>query len=250
MLMSVVDLAVAGQVFPELAGARVLITGLTTAAGVDMARAFADHKAHLVVQTVEDGPEMTALGAVLTQSSAALQVFSTPIATNEDAVRLTQSAAQEFGGLDAVVNIIEFSERDFEGCHSLAEIETLIARRLGPAMFVTRVAANRMRLTMTEGSILNVVRCPVPADGAEQALIGVIRTALAAMTRGEAREWAGEVIRINAIGPRGLPGDDTAGAVLTSEPDMAHLALHLASRKGRPLTGYVFDAEGAARRRC
>ena len=36
----------------------------------------------------------------------------------------------------------------------------------------------------------------------------------------------------------------TAGACLTNEPDIATLALYLASRKGRSLSGHVFDADG------
>jgi 3-oxoacyl-[acyl-carrier protein] reductase len=36
----------------------------------------------------------------------------------------------------------------------------------------------------------------------------------------------------------------SGGAVLTNEPDVATLALYLASHKGRSLSGHVFDADG------
>ncbi len=247
MFMSVVELKSGGQVFPELAGARVLVTGLTASAGVDVARAFAEHKARLVVQSPEESPEITALGAVLAEQASDIKLYNSPVTSNEDAVRLAQNAAQAFGGLDTVINIISFTSADLAAARSFAEVENLVADKLLPATLITRVAANRMRLTMTEGSILNVVLCPAPADGAQSALIGVIRAALAAMTRGEAKDWAGEAIRINAIGPR---SDATKGAVLSSEPDIAFLGLQLASKKGRQLTGHVFDAEGVASRRC
>ena len=250
MYMSVVELKTGGQVFPELAGARVLITGLTATAGVDVARAFAEHKARLVIQSPEESPELTALAAVLAETASEIKLYNSAVGGNEDAVRLAQNAAQAFGGLDTVINIISFSSEDLAKARSVDEIENLVAGKLLPATLITRVAANRMRLTLTEGSILNVVLCPVPASGAEAALIGVIRAALAALTRGEAKDWAGEVIRINAIGPRGGMGEPTTGAVLNSEPDIAFLGLHLASKKGRQLSGHVFDAEGVASRRC
>jgi 3-oxoacyl-[acyl-carrier protein] reductase len=76
----------------------------------------------------------------------------------------------------------------------------------------------------------------------------VARTALAAITRGEAAAWAPHGIRVNAIGPRATTPD--AGAYLTSEPDIAALALYLASKRSRTLTGHIFDAAGVAARRC
>ena len=217
---------------------------ITTAAAF---LAFAEHKARLVIQSPEESPEITALGAVLAETACDIKFYNAPVGSTDDAVRLAQNAAQAFGGLDTVINIICFSSADLAGARSVTEVENLVADKLLPATLITRVAANRMRLTLTEGSILNVVLCPVPANGAEAALIGVIRAALAAMTRGEAKEWAGEAIRINAIGPR---SEATVGAVLSSEPDIAYLGLQLASKKGRQLTGHVFDAEGVASQHC
>jgi 3-oxoacyl-[acyl-carrier protein] reductase len=63
------------------------------------------------------------------------------------------------------------------------------------------------------------------------------------MTAKEARAWASQGIRVNAVGPCVL---GSAGAALSNEPDVATLALHLASRKGRSLSGHVFDADGMA----
>jgi 3-oxoacyl-[acyl-carrier protein] reductase len=65
------------------------------------------------------------------------------------------------------------------------------------------------------------------------------------MTAKEARTWAPQGIRVNAVGPC-IMGDpsQSGGAVLTNEPDVATLALYLASHKGRSLSGHVFDADG------
>jgi 3-oxoacyl-[acyl-carrier protein] reductase len=66
---------------------------------------------------------------------------------------------------------------------------------------------------------------------------------VAAMTRLQAEEWASKAIRINAIVPQTLPTGPEP--VLRSEPDMATLALYLASKRGKGLSGLLFEAQGA-----
>ena len=50
MLMSVIEEARSAPAYPELAGKRVLVTEVSSSCGVDIARAFADHKARLILQ--------------------------------------------------------------------------------------------------------------------------------------------------------------------------------------------------------
>ena len=71
----------------------------------------------------------------------------------------------------------------------------------------------------------------------------LIKSAVAAMTRLEAEAWAGKAIRFNAIVPQTLPVGGEP--VLRSEPDMAALALYLASARGKNLSGLLFEAEAA-----
>lgn len=251
MLMSVVSQDDVAASYPELAGARVLVTGLTAATGVDLARAFADHKAELVLQTPDETPEITELAAVLAQTASEIRLYTEPLGAGEAAVAFAKTAAQAFGGLDAAINIVTIGARDLAGITTTAEVEALVSAKLAPVLEMTRVIANRMRLTLGTGLILNVIVAPAARTGADAALIGILRATLASMTRAEAEAWAAQAIRINAIAPRvSLPGERPSGACLTSEPDIAALALHLASKKGRQLTGHVFDAEGVAARDC
>jgi 3-oxoacyl-[acyl-carrier protein] reductase len=87
---------------------------------------------------------------------------------------------------------------------------------------------------------------PHPENARQEAVAAFARTVLASMTVKEATSWARQGIRVNAVGPRVLRGECSAGAYLTNEPDIAALAVHLASRKGRSLSGHVFDADGTA----
>lgn len=243
MFMSVVTHAPNVPVYAELAGARVLVTGLSPTSGVDLARGFADHKCRLVLQTSEDGPETDALMTLLAEAAAETHMFTTDLGNGDAAVRFAQGSAQAFGGLDVAVNLIEVTSDDIAGRTTLDEIEDLVSQKLLASMLMSRVIANRMRLMLTEGLVLNVVLMTPPTNDVEQAFAGILRTALATVTRREAAQWADQSIRINAIGPRGAIESARSGACLSSGPDIAALALYLASRKGQQLTGHVFDAE-------
>lgn len=239
MLMSVIEPELASSVYGELAGARVLITGLNSGGGVDVARAFADHKARLIIQTRELSPEMVELAAHLAETALDVKLFEESVDDQEAAIRLAQKSAKAFGGFDAVVNFVTGPDLgDIGGDYE--DIESYVSRTLAPATLITRVAANRMRLMRTEGLILNVARTAPASNAREEALTGILRAALAEATRREAEEWADAGIRINAIGPRGADG---AGHCLASEPEIAALALYLASRRGRTLSGQMFDAQ-------
>ena len=246
MYMSVVASRPCLPVYPELAGARVLLTGLTSAIGVDIARAFADHKARLVVQSPDNSPAMTELVAVLAETAAEIRLFNDPLADASEAMRLAQTAAQEMGGLDLVINLVAIDEDAVAPDAPLAEVEAAVSDALLGAVLATRVAANRMRLTWCQGAILNVVALPQGAKGHVAAMADIAYATLGAVTRGEAKEWAEHGIRINGAAPR-RNAEQRCNA---AEADMAALALYLASRKGRGLSGHLFDADGIAAARC
>ena len=187
------------------------------------------------------------------ETAASVKLSTEPFATGDAAVRYCQQETAAAGGIDVLVNLIAISRAEARACSGMNDVEDLVsAKLLGPTL-MSRVAANRMRLTLGTGLVLKVVRMATLETDAEMAVAGIVRTALAAMTRSEAQHWADQAIRINAVGPSNVMGGilgGSCGACLTSEPDIAALALYLASRKGRQLSGHVFDAEGVAGRGC
>ncbi len=234
---------------PELSGARVLITGLTSACGFDVARAFADHGARLIIQSPEDSQEMTELAAVLAESASEIRLFNDPLQSDAEAVRLVQAAVQDFGGIDAVINLVAVDPRAVSKLETIEDVEDLVSDTLRLPLQLTEVAANRMGLVWIEGSILNVVRVGEMAGGRAMMLADVLRAELADLTRALAQHWADKGIRINAVAPPSsiaVMGGQGAG----SDADLAAIALQLASRKGRSVSGHVLDAEGADRRWC
>ena len=250
MLMSVAEIARNAGMYPELAGARVLVTGVQATRGVDLVRAFGDHGCRMVLQIPEISQEIDALLGHVAQTALDIHVHHDPIDTAEDAVRFAQSAAKYFGGFDIVVNLIAFDTGDLSSATSVGELEDLIAERFQAAARTTGVAANRMGLTWTHGSVLNILRISEPRSDAEAAVAGLARAALQALTRGEAAKWADQSVRINGVAPRAVIGAKALSVAdddcVRSEPDVAALALYLASQDGDSLTGLIFDAEGTA----
>ena len=248
MLMTVMGRDSGASYYGELAGVRVLITGLSPTCGVDVARRFADHRGRIVVHATETSPELDAVTTMLAENAAEVKLFTDACRDSEAAVRFAKTAVQAFGGLDVVVNLVPVSIDELANRKSFADVEDLVAEKLMLPVHVTRIVANRMRLTLNEGLVLNVMTMPAPRTPAEAALAGVARSALAAVTRGEAERWATEGIRVNGGGPSALLAE--AGAKTASDLDIAALALYLASRPGRTLTGQIFDAAGVAKRGC
>lgn len=249
MLMSVIAREYSAVSMPELQGARVLLTGLTSSAGFDVARSFADHGARLILQSPEDGPEITELVAVLAECAPEVCHFGGRLESDEDTARLVQGAVQNFGGIDAVVNLVSIDARAVRSLETPEDVEDLVSNALGMALSVTERAANRMRLVWTEGSILNVVRVEDGAGGRAMMLADMLRMELSHLTRGLAQKWAAYGIRINAIAPPSSIGA-MGGDVQASDADLAAIAVQLASATGRSVSGHMLDAAGASRRWC
>lgn len=244
MLMSVVKDQSRNGHYPELTGARVMITGLAPGHGVDIARAFADHNCRLLLQTPKASPELDGVLEVLAKTARDIVVTTDEIANSDVAMRFAQRAVTSYGGLDVAINIARLNASDFIAHATSAEVEDKVAAVLSGPTSITRVLANRMRLTWTEGLILNIVTQGPVKTTAEAALGSLVRAALAAITREEAKNWASQAVRVNAVAPGDGQGTGSIRDGMSSEPEIAALALHLASKRGRALSGLVFDATG------
>ena len=237
MLIGTLDEVEFAPEYPELAGKRVLVTGVSGPLGIDVVRAFAEARARLVVQAVEDGPETQALAEIIAPYAMDVKLFADPLAGSDQMLRFAREAAQKFGGLDVVVNLAQTTEPP--GSADAEGIEALVADALAMPVLATRVAVNRMRTMMSAGVIINVVTAPRQAKLGGQMLAQIARHALASFTRSEAEAAAVDSIRVNAIVPAAGKAD---GGVLSGTADIASLALHLASGRGPELSGLVFEA--------
>lgn len=226
------------EVYPEIAGKRVLILGITSAHGIDIARAFAEHRARLILQIDEPSAETDALGEVLAPVATDLQIFNDPLKTGEDVVAFSRRAMAAFGGIDVAIVLVPLSLGCSDG--SIAAVEARLSEVLLTPCLVSRVATNRMKMLGIAGVVLHVARLPRNASAEDLAFASAAKATLATMVRSEARAVAADGIRINAVAP------ETAGASghgLAGEADVAALALFLATGRGSTLSGQVFEAD-------
>jgi 3-oxoacyl-[acyl-carrier protein] reductase len=245
MLMSIIEGAKSAPSYPELAGKRVLITGLTSACGVDIVRAFAEHKGRLVLQFEEESEQAQVIPEIAAPIALDIQTLG-PVAPEPEAVtQFARQVVQAYGGLDVVINLVPLSLGQLGAASTTADIERVVADRLLLPCLISKIAANRMAVAWNEGLILNVATLAPPPEPRARAFAGVVKAALTAMTRGQAEEWAGKSIRFNAIAPQ--TAQAPAEPSLAGEPEVAALALFLASGRGKALSGHVFEAEATHR---
>jgi NAD(P)-dependent dehydrogenase (short-subunit alcohol dehydrogenase family) len=223
----------------SLTGKRVLVTGITSRTGIDIARSFVDAGARVILQCDEVSPVMQALAEMLAPDAAELSVHVTALASNEDILGFARHAVAEFGGLDMVVNVVELDGGAPQPRASYEVVEGRVSDVLLKACLTSRVAANRMRLMMKDGVVLTVATLSAEATQNERAFAQVVRSTLAAMTRAEAEAWASQGIRFYAVAP------DVLGVVARPnsgcEADVAQLALYLATGHGSALSGQTFE---------
>lgn len=243
MLMSVIEEAHSVACHPELAGKRILITGLTSNVGVDLVRAFADHKARLILQFAEQSESMDVVAELAARGALDVASFGPIDAKTDSAVAFARQAVQTFGGLDAVINLVPLTAPTIDAASDVADIERLVCARLSLPLELSKIAANRMSMMMTEGLVLNIATVPTKGPRGKWAFAAVMKAALSTMTRGQAEEWSARGIRFNAIAPQTSPTPLDPG--LNGEANVASLALYLASSNGRQLSGHVFEAECA-----
>jgi NAD(P)-dependent dehydrogenase (short-subunit alcohol dehydrogenase family) len=241
MLMSVLDGALSAPAYPDLAGKRVLITGLTSRCGVDIARAFAEHKGRLILQFAEASKAMATVAEIIAPDALEAKVYGPVARVEDEAVAFAKTATQVFGGLDAVINLVPLAPGNLDAFATMEEVERLVAGELVLPFLISKIAANRMSMMLTEGLVLNVATLSGAPKRARQAFAAVAKAGLTAMTRAQAEEWAGRGIRFNAVAPQTVLAD--AGPRLGGEPDIAALALYLASGHGGTLSGCVFEAD-------
>ena len=241
MLMSVIEGALSAPAYPELAGKRILITGLSSRCGVDIARAFAEHKCRLVLQFAEASEAMEALAEIVAPHALETKMYGQIGHDTEEVAKFARTAIKALGGLDAVINLVPLDACDLlNSAVTPHDVERLVAARLTPAFLISKIIANRMNVLMTEGLVLNVATLGKQSTRRERAFAAVARTSLAVMTRAQSEEWAARGIRFNAVAPPSGMGPDSQN--LFGETDIAAVALYLASGRGGALSGHVLEA--------
>lgn len=239
--------------YPSLAGRRVFVTGGATGIGAAIVRAFVGQDARVAFIDLLEGE-----GQALAAETGAL--FSRCDVTAPGALAMAVAEAGEaLGGLDALVNNVANDARHDAATLSDEAWRAALAVNLDPAFIAARAAYPLVKAA-GGGAIVNLSSINAVLGPGDLVAYDAAKGGVNALTKGLARAWGADRIRVNAIAPGWVvterqlalwltPEAEAEWAKLVALPDriapedVAALALFLAADESRMITGQVIAVD-------
>ncbi|MBX0313443.1 SDR family NAD(P)-dependent oxidoreductase [Planococcus glaciei] len=245
--------------FSELENKTVVVTGGSKGIGKDIALTFAKLNANVVISGRNKD--------VLQETLEELQSFnkrctavSGDLSDIQEVRRLIDTAAEEFGTIDVLVNnagvniakpAMEVTEEDWD---------TVLDLNLKSAFFASQAAAKYM-LAQNSGRIINIASQMAFVGFAKRAAYCSSKGGLVQMTKALAVEWAKNGIRVNGVAPTFIETELTAKMFedeefkkevnsrilldgLSQPKDISGAVLYLASDLANFVTGETVKVDG------
>lgn len=182
----------------DLSGTKVLVTGGSTGIGAAVVRAFAAQGAHVVAHYNQSDAQAKALRA---ESPERIGLVRGDVGEPGGAARVVQAAAQMLGGLDGLINnaggmlgrirATQMPEDHFD------RVVNLNARSVWDATL-----AAYPFLKESGGYIINTSSVAArTGGGAGAVLYAATKSFVSSLTRGQAKEFVSDGIRVNAVAP-------------------------------------------------
>lgn len=241
----------------DFAGKVVLVTGSSRGIGAEMIKAFGKHRARCVVNYVTDGQ-----GQNKADAESVARELEKPVVIQCDVTRpgevetMMKEIVDECGGLDILVNnsgII--ADRTIKKM-PLEQFESVIRVNLVGTFNVIQKAAAILR---NGGRVINMSSVSGQMGLFGQANYSSSKSAIIALTKVSAREFARQNITVNAIAPgfidvgmsKGMPDEVTENfkkqiplGRLGEAREIVDAALFLASPMASYITGHVLNVNG------
>jgi glucose 1-dehydrogenase len=251
-----------------LKGKNVLVTGGTSGIGQAIAVRFAEYGANVAINYLRTPDEaedteskVNACVAQVRQMGVRDVLVQGDVSKEDDVVAMFEDAVDKLGGLDVLVNNagIQISKPSHE--LSAADFDKVIAVNLRGSFLCAREAIKRFLAAETPGVIVNISSVhqliPKPNYLGYSASKGGMQN----MTRTLALEYAGNGIRVNAVGPgatitpinRAWVDDPVKKEMVESHipmvragtaDEMAGVACFLASDDAAYITGQTLYVDG------
>jgi len=251
-----------------LKGKNVLVTGGTSGIGQAIAVRFAEFGANVAINYLsrpEDAAEtegqVQACVAKVQRMGVRDVIVKGDVSKEEDVVAMFEDAVDKLGGLDVLINNagIQISRPSHE--LSAADFDKVIGVNLRGAFLCAREAIKRFLDAGKPGVIINISSVHQVIPKPSYLGYSVSKGGMQNMTRTLALEYAGNNIRVNAIGPgatitpinRAWVDDPVKAEMVTSHipiprpgtaDEMAGVSCFLASDDGAYITGQTIFVDG------
>lgn len=190
-----------------LEGRTAVVTGASSGIGRGIARGFAEHGAEAVIiadirdEPKEGGPPTHEL--LLDETNTVSEFISCDV-TNYDDLTKTIEVADEYNGLDVMVNNagIWHAEDFFEVTEE--EYRQMMDINLKGAFFGSQIAAERLIENDNGGSIINISSIAGLFGNANWPTYAASKGGLTMFTYSLAHKLGGHGVRVNAIHPGGI----------------------------------------------
>jgi glucose 1-dehydrogenase len=251
-----------------LKGKNVLVTGGTSGIGQAIAVRFAEFGANVAINYLskpEDATEtkgqVEACAAKVQQMGVRDVIVKGDVSKEEDVVAMFEDTVDKLGGLDVLINNagIQISRASHE--LSAADFDKVIGVNLRGAFLCAREAIKRFLDARKPGVIINISSVHQVIPKPNYLGYSVSKGGMQNMTRTLALEYAGQGVRVNAIGPgatitpinRAWVDDPVKAEMVTSHipiprpgtaDEMAGVSCFLASDDGAYITGQTIFVDG------
>jgi NAD(P)-dependent dehydrogenase (short-subunit alcohol dehydrogenase family) len=245
----------------DLSGRVALVTGSSRGIGRAIARMLGEAGAKVAVHGRTDSEELDSARTELASLAPGATSVVGDLTESDNARRIVDAVAQEFGRLDILVNNAGLVLPRTADEMDEATWDSVIGVNLRSAFFCAQAASRQMRKN-DFGRIINI-----SSQGGEVAIptyvhYGVSKAGLNVMTRYLAVEWAPHGITVNSVSPAFVRTDLTA-EVFAQLPDLyedqlarvpkhrmcepdevAAAVLYLASSEADFTTGEILHVDG------
>jgi 3-oxoacyl-[acyl-carrier protein] reductase len=206
----------------RLSGKSAIVTGSAVGVGREVAILFGKEGADVVVNYSKSKPEAEQTAELVKATGARVAVVQANVASEADSRRLIQTAVDQFGRLDVLVNNAAVTRFiDFPDLDGLTEDvwDVLYATNVKGTFWCCRAAATVMRQQQPKGgSIINVASMSgIRATGSSIAYC-CSKASVIHMTKCLARALGPDNIRVNGIAPGGISDTRWASNRTTPAP--------------------------------
>ncbi|WP_405883231.1 oxidoreductase [Streptomyces sp. NBC_01136] len=249
----------------------VVVTGASRGIGLAVTRAFVDEGARVVAGARTTGPELAELAA-----TGAVIPVTADLATAEGVNTLIETAVEQFGGIDVLVNNVGAAQPRLGGFASVTDEQWLETLNINLLSAVRASRAALPALLASRGSIVTIssVNAFLPDPGLIDYTAS--KAALTNFSKALSKEVSPQGVRVNTIAPGPVSTDlwigpggmaDTIATAMGVEPqeavdqainslggfatgrftrpdEVADLVLMLASDRAANITGADFTIDG------